>query len=137
LRGRRTSATRCRPDHKRRQPSSFQLLGLDGLVLTPVGGWGRGPHCHGARAKVVAAAGAEVVTAADQTTSATCRRAPNSLALMASSSSPIGRQGRGPLRYGARIMVATAAGKSPGRIPQGQYPRASSVTLQAPSSLHL
>jgi hypothetical protein len=30
---------------------------LDGLVLTPVGGQGRGPLCHGAHAEVVATAG--------------------------------------------------------------------------------
>jgi hypothetical protein len=30
---------------------------LDGLVLTPVGGRGRGPLCHGAHAEVVAIAG--------------------------------------------------------------------------------
>jgi hypothetical protein len=37
---------------------------LDGLILTPVGGRGRGPPRHGAHAEVVATAGAEVVTAA-------------------------------------------------------------------------
>jgi hypothetical protein len=42
---------------------------------------------------VVAAAGAEVITAADQTTSVACHRAPNSLALMASSSPPVERRG--------------------------------------------
>jgi hypothetical protein len=35
----------------------FQLLGLDGLVVTPVGGRGRGLLRHGAHAEVVAAAG--------------------------------------------------------------------------------
>jgi hypothetical protein len=54
---RQTSATRHRPDRKRRLPSRFQLHGLDGLVLTPVGGWGRGPLRHGARAEVAAVAG--------------------------------------------------------------------------------
>jgi hypothetical protein len=84
---RRTSATRHRPDRKRRLPPRFQLHGLDGLVLTPVGGWGRGPLCHGARAEVAAIAGkplvqrwspplvrlpgAEVVTAAGE--AARCR----------------------------------------------------------------
>jgi hypothetical protein len=41
---------------------------LDGLVVTPVGGQGRGPPRHGAHAEVVATAGkplgAEVVAAA-------------------------------------------------------------------------
>jgi hypothetical protein len=36
---------------------------LDGLVLTPVEGRGRGPPRHGAQAEVVATAGAEVVAA--------------------------------------------------------------------------
>jgi hypothetical protein len=35
----------------------FQLLVLDGLVVTPVGGRGRGPPRHGAHAEVVATAG--------------------------------------------------------------------------------
>jgi hypothetical protein len=48
---------RHRPDRKRRLSPCFQLLGLDGLVVTLVGGWGRGPLCHGAHAEVVAAAG--------------------------------------------------------------------------------
>jgi hypothetical protein len=59
LRRRQTSATSCRPDRKRHQPLSFQLLGLDGLVVTPIGG--RGPLRHGARAEVVAAAGEPLV----------------------------------------------------------------------------
>jgi hypothetical protein len=54
---RRTSATRHQLDRKRRLPSRFQLHGLDGLILTPVGGWGRGPLRHGARAEVAAVAG--------------------------------------------------------------------------------
>jgi hypothetical protein len=59
---------RHRPDHQCHLLSCFQLHGLDGLVLTPVGGRERGPLCHGAHLKVVAAAGkplrAEVVAAA-------------------------------------------------------------------------
>jgi hypothetical protein len=82
-------------------------------------------------------AGAEVVTAAGQATSAASRRAPNSLALMASLSPPVGRQERGPLCYGTHVEVATVVGKSLGRIPRGQRPRASSVILLALSSLHL
>jgi hypothetical protein len=50
-----------RPDHKRCLPPCFQLLGLDGLVVTPVGGWGRGPPRHGAHAEVVATAGKPLV----------------------------------------------------------------------------
>jgi hypothetical protein len=34
---------------------------LDGLVITPVGGWGRGPPCHGAHAEVVATVGEPLV----------------------------------------------------------------------------
>jgi hypothetical protein len=45
---RRTSATRHRLDRKCRLPPCFQLHGLDGLVLTPVGGRGQGPLCHAA-----------------------------------------------------------------------------------------
>jgi hypothetical protein len=52
---RRTSSTRSRPDRKYRLSPCSQLHGLDGLVLTPVGG--RGPLRHGAHAKVVAVAG--------------------------------------------------------------------------------
>jgi hypothetical protein len=33
---------------------------------------------------------------------------------MASSAPPIGRRGRGPLCYGARVEMATVAGKPPG-----------------------
>jgi hypothetical protein len=54
---RQTSATWCWPARKCHQPSSFQPLGLDGLVLTPVGGRERGPLRHGACVEVVAAAG--------------------------------------------------------------------------------
>jgi hypothetical protein len=64
---------------------------------------------------VAAVVGAEVVAAAGEaarcrggasageTTSATCRRASNSLDLMASLSPPVGGRGRGPLRNGAHI----------------------------------
>jgi hypothetical protein len=52
---RRTSATRLRADRKRRLSPRFQLHGLDGLVLTLVGGRGRGPLRHGARAEVAMA----------------------------------------------------------------------------------
>jgi hypothetical protein len=55
---------------------------------------------------------AEVVTSAGETISATCRRASNSLALMASLSPPIGRQGRGPFRNGTRVEVIATAGES-------------------------
>jgi hypothetical protein len=73
---RRTSATWRRPDHRRRLPPRFQLHGLDGLVLTPVGGRGRGPLRHGAHAEVAAVQrwspplvrlpGAEVVASAGE-----------------------------------------------------------------------
>jgi hypothetical protein len=58
---RQTSATRHRPDRKRRLPPCFQLLGLDGLVVTLVGGWGQGPPRHGAHAKMVATASKPLV----------------------------------------------------------------------------
>jgi hypothetical protein len=48
---------RSRPDHNHHLPPCSQLHGLDGLVLTPVGGRGRGPLRHGAHAEVVATAG--------------------------------------------------------------------------------
>jgi hypothetical protein len=57
LRRRRTSATWCQPARKCHQPPGFLPLGLDGLVLTPVGGRERGPLRHGERVEVVAAAG--------------------------------------------------------------------------------
>jgi hypothetical protein len=57
LRRRRTLTTRYRPARKCHQPPGFQPLGLDGLVLTPVGGRERGPLRHGERVEVVAAAG--------------------------------------------------------------------------------
>jgi hypothetical protein len=81
---------------------------LDGLVVTPIGGWGRGPPRHGAHTEVVATAGVEVVAAAGAEVVAAA---------------------------GAEVVVA--AGKPPERIPRGWLPRASSVTLLALSSLHL
>jgi hypothetical protein len=126
---------------------------LDGLVLTPVGGQGRGPLCHGARAVLATVASkpsahrwslplvrlpdAEVVASASETTSATCRRASNSLALMASLSPPVGGWGRGHLHNGAHIEVAITAVTPSWRIPQGQWPRTSSATLLASGSLYL
>jgi hypothetical protein len=55
---------------------------------------------------------AEVVASAGETVSATYCRAPDSLALMASLSPPIGRRGRGPFRSGARAEVVATAGES-------------------------
>jgi hypothetical protein len=52
---------RHRPDHKRRLLPCFQLHGLDGLVVTAIGGRGRGPPRHGAHADVVATAGKPLV----------------------------------------------------------------------------
>jgi hypothetical protein len=55
---------------------------------------------------------AEVVASAGGTISGTCRRASNSLALMASLSPPVGRRGRGPFRNGARAEVIATVGES-------------------------
>jgi hypothetical protein len=89
---------------------------LDGLVLTPAGGQERGPlrACWGSRRPpvqrwplssvlrwsppLVRLPIAEMVASAGETISATCHRASNSLALMASLSPPVGGRGRGPLR---------------------------------------
>jgi hypothetical protein len=79
----------------------------------------------------------EVVASAGETTSATCRQASNSLALMASLPRPVGGRGRGPLRNGARIEAAITAITPSWRIPQGQWPRTSSATLLASGSLYL
>jgi hypothetical protein len=54
---RQTSATRSRPDHKHRLSLCSHLHGLNGLVLTTVGGQERGPLRHGARAEVAVVAG--------------------------------------------------------------------------------
>jgi hypothetical protein len=54
---------------------------------------------------------AEVVASAGETISATCRRASDSLALLASLSPPVGRWGRGPFRSGVRAEVVTTAGE--------------------------
>jgi hypothetical protein len=55
---------------------------------------------------------AEVVASAGETVSATCRRASDSLALMASLSPPVGIWGRGPFRSGVRAEVVATAGES-------------------------
>jgi hypothetical protein len=80
---------------------------------------------------------AEVVASAGETTSATCRRASNSLALMASLSPPVGGWGRGPLRNGARIEAAITAVMPSWRVPQGQRPRTSNASPLASGSLYL
>jgi hypothetical protein len=80
---------------------------------------------------------AEVVASAGGTTSATCRRASNSLDLMASMSAPAGGRGRGPFHNGARIEAAITAVTPSWRIPQGQRPRTSNATPLASSSLYL
>jgi hypothetical protein len=54
---------------------------------------------------------AEVVASAGETISGTYRRAPNSLALMASLLPPLGRRGRGPFRNGAHAEVIATAGE--------------------------
>jgi hypothetical protein len=57
---------------------------------------------------------AEVVASAGGTVSATCRRAFDSLALMASLSPPVGRRGREPFRSGVHAeVVATTGGRPP------------------------
>jgi hypothetical protein len=53
----------------------------------------------------------EVVASAGETDSATYCRPPDSLALMASLSPPIGRRGRGPFRSGVHAEVIAAAGE--------------------------
>jgi hypothetical protein len=55
---------------------------------------------------------AEVVASTGETISGTCRRASNSLALMASLSPPVGIRGRGPFRSGARAEVIATASES-------------------------
>jgi hypothetical protein len=54
----------------------------------------------------------EVVASAGETVSATCRRASDSLALMASLSPPVRRRGRGPFRNCARAEVIAIASES-------------------------
>jgi hypothetical protein len=54
---------------------------------------------------------AEVVASAGETTKATCRRVPDSLALIASLSPPVRGRGRGPPRNGAHPEVVATAGK--------------------------
>jgi hypothetical protein len=80
---------------------------------------------------------AEVVAYAGETTSATCRRASNSLALMASLPPPVGGRGRGPLRNGAHIEAAIIVVMPSWRIMQGQWRRTSSATLLAQGCLYL
>jgi hypothetical protein len=78
-----------------------------------------------------------VVASAGDTISATCRRASNSLALMASLSPPVGGRGRRPLCNGACIEAAITVVTPSWGIPQGQWPQPSSVTLLASGSLYL
>jgi 3-hydroxyacyl-CoA dehydrogenase len=51
----------------------------------------------------------EVVASTSETVSATCRRTSGSLALIASLSPPVGRQGRGPFRSGVHAEMIAAA----------------------------
>jgi hypothetical protein len=107
---------------------------LDGLVLTPAvrteartssRALGRPPFAGTALVRrwplssmlrwsppLVRLPTAEVVASAGETISAICRRASDSLALMASLSPPVGRRGRGPFRNGARAEVIAIAGES-------------------------
>jgi hypothetical protein len=131
---------------------------LDGLVLTPYEGGSEDLFVRGEAATVagklpvrrwllssvlrwspplVRLPAAEVVASAGETTSATCRRASNSLALMASLPPPVGRWGRGPLRNGTRIEAAITVVTPSWRVPQGQRPRTSSATLLESGSLYL
>jgi hypothetical protein len=111
---------------RRHTPWGVATAFLDGLVLTLVGGGDESEDLF-ARAEAAAIAGkplvrrwplssvlrwspplvrlptVEVVASAGETVSATCRRASDYLALMASLSPPAGGRGRGPLRNGARI----------------------------------
>jgi hypothetical protein len=50
-------ATPQRLDRKHRLPPCFQLFSFNGLVVTPVGRWRRGPLHFGARVEVATAAG--------------------------------------------------------------------------------
>jgi hypothetical protein len=94
---------------------------LDGLVLTRVGGWERGPlrarwgsrrpSVQGLLPPLVRLPIAEVVASAGETIRASCRRVSDSLALMALLSPPVGGWGRGPPRNGAHPEVAADAGK--------------------------
>jgi hypothetical protein len=79
----------------------------------------------------------EVVASAGETTSATCRRASNSLALMALLSPPVGGRGRGPLRNGARIEAANTVVTPSWRIYQDSGHGLSIATPSASSSLYL
>jgi hypothetical protein len=79
----------------------------------------------------------EVVASAGETISATCRRASNSLTLMASLPPPVGGRGRGPLRNGAHIEAAITVVTPSWGIPQGQWLQPSSATLLASGSLYL
>jgi hypothetical protein len=99
---------------------------LDGLVLIPAArtgartssrALGRSPFAGTALVRrwalsLVRLPTAEVVASAGETVSATCRRASDSLALMASLSPPVGRRGRGPFRSGVRAEVVATTGES-------------------------
>jgi hypothetical protein len=86
---------------------------------------------------VAAVVGAEVVASAGETTSTTCHRASNSLALMASLSPPVGGRGRGPLRSGTRIEAAITLSRRSGGFRKDSGRGLSSVTPLAPGSLYL
>jgi hypothetical protein len=99
---------------------------LDGFVLTPAvrtgartssRALGRPPFAGTALVRrwplsSVRLPTAEVVASAGEIVSATYRRASDSLALMASLSPPVGRQGRGPFRSGVYAEVIATAGES-------------------------
>jgi hypothetical protein len=106
---------------------------LDGLVLTPVVRTGARTSSHALGQPPFAGTAlvrrwplssvlrwspplvrlptVEVVASAGETVSATFCRAPDSLALMASLSPPVGRQRRGPFRSGACAEAVATAGE--------------------------
>jgi hypothetical protein len=129
--------SRRRP-HRGRYKTSYAagavVTFLDGLVNTPISrtgartsscALGRPPFAGTALVRrwplssvlrwsppLVRLPTAEVVASAGETVSATCHRASDSLALMASLSPLIGRRGRGPFRSGVRAEVVATAGES-------------------------
>jgi hypothetical protein len=128
------AGSRTEGQYKTSYAAGAAVAFLDGLVLTPAvrtgartssRALGRPPFAGTALVRrwplssalrwsppLVRLPTAEVVASAGDTVSATCRRASDFLALMASLSPPVGRQGRGPFRNGARVEVITIAGES-------------------------
>jgi hypothetical protein len=116
---------------RRRTPWGRRWLSWMVLSSLPQRGWERGPlrACWGSRRPsvkrwslpldglmwtppLVRLSTTEVVASTSEIVSATCCRTPDSLALMASLSPPVGRQGRGPFRSGVHVEVIAATGES-------------------------